>query len=870
MSNDVDFRALWDGMMEYYSMGLSMIWSRTESEFVNGEEKLPKTPIGRWKTAQSVRWSEMALSDMMTKAKVAIAPTIVTGEVSGNLEVIDVDVKHWSGIDAMLFTQIKALFPVLWDSIRIHRTTSGGFHLLYRCTEPIKEGNQGLAFQLGSKKAGIETRGEGGYILCPPGAGYTVYQDRPIPVISRAERDALITICRLFDQKIKTVSVRKEKAHDSVYDENPFDHYNSSVEAENLLTNYGWTEFIDNDQFRHYTRPDKGKGISASWIKDKRLYHIFTSSTQLDNDKNYSPSYVLGMLEYNGDFKQTFKHLTDKGFGKVKKYYEEKKIKAYALTKAPLPANFSVESKQKLQEVIAKQDADYPHGTYWDYNDESDSYSVSLTKIFMVANNLGIARYQKRLVINEGVYFRNIDESETLSILSKYIKEPLEDFIKINDALLAKWKQYAEFFAGRKELQEILKKDVLRTAETIFYKPFLNGVVEITKEDFRFVEDVDTFKKLIDRDTVIQYNFEKISEERYRKTKYVRFLELAISSDRKYVQKCIGYLCYDWKTRGKGYLITLLEGVAKGKGGGSGKGMFFEMLGDPLSSVVDNGLRKWTTVMSISGGQMEKGEAEMLQMWNGERIVHFSDIPKNLNLSKLKDVVTDGGPVKKLYKDVQAIAAEDYPNIGLSGQWGINSDDDPGVKRRVRILTFTDYFNVDKEVRDEFGGSFPDIWSGEDWLGYFNYIADGVKVLLEAGGKLEEVEESVLLWEKKFDHSFGMGRAELRQWIQDMVVSKWSSTEHLRSSELQTAYQKFCDENNIKKDMNIPRLHEAIEVWCKRYGYEYEHGILKRVDGERIRVSVVTRTKNAAFDDEGRPAAVEENQNPWDESDPPF
>lgn len=865
-NNEVDYKDLWRGMKEYYDMGLSMIWARLEREVVGGVDREPKTPLGAWKSAQSLRWSEEALSAMMMKAKVSISPTIVTGQVSGNLEIIDIDVKYWPGIDAMYFAQVTAMFPALFDRLRIHRTGSGGYHILYRCEVPIGVGNKKLAAKVDNPKAGIETRGEGGYALCPPGAGYTVYQDRPIPVITRAERDALIMVATLFDERIKKVVPKKIKEHDSIYDENPFQHYNSSSEAEQLLSLEGWAEFENNNQFTHYTRPGKSSGISASWIKDKRNYHIFTSSTQLEPETSYDPAALLTILQFGGDYKASFKYLVDRGFGKVKKSYEAKVIKTLAQVKDKQPpANFSAESKADLEQQRTDRLLNYPHGTYWRYNIEGDSFTVSLTEIIEVANNLGIARCNHRLVRIEEPYFTYIDESEAQTILLSYIKEEREDYIKIADAFMAKWKQYSDFLVTRRELKEIDRKELLRSTEFIFYKPFLNGVLEITKEKIHLEADISKYKKYIDRDSVIQFSWRETTEDQYLECKYVKYLTLSISTEWRYVRRAVGYLGYGHKTRGKGYLIMLLEGTAKGSGGGSGKGMFFEMLGDPYSIIKPGEYRKWTTVMSISGQQIEKGEAEMMQMWNGEAIVHFSDTPKNVNLSKMKDVVTDGGPVKKLYKDVMSVAAEEYPAVGMSSQWGINQDDDPGVKRRVRVLTFTDFFNVNREIRDFFGGSFPDIWTEDDWVGYYNYIADGIKDFMACGKKLDIIEEDDLMWEKQFDHTYGMGRGELRQWIHDQVMAKWGVAEHIRSSELQAAYEKFCIENNIKREMSIPRLHEALYSWGGRYGYQYQHGVLKRVDGERIRVSVMTKKEGEAIgkigEDElgGDPGEVEED-----------
>jgi len=212
----------------------------------------------------------------MTSTTVAFAPAIVCGEVSGNLEVIDIDVKHWPGIDTMYFVALKDFYPDLFARLRIHKTQSGGFHLLYRSIEPLKQGNQKLAAMLDGKgkpkEAGIETRGQGGYIVCPPGRGYTVFRDVPIPVITKEERDALLTLARLYDQRIKIAQVPHTKSHESVYDENPFDHFNNSPDAETILQDCGWTVMKQNAQFIQFNRPGKERGGgSASFIKKYRL-----------------------------------------------------------------------------------------------------------------------------------------------------------------------------------------------------------------------------------------------------------------------------------------------------------------------------------------------------------------------------------------------------------------------------------------------------------------------------------------------------------------------------------------------------------------------------------------------------------------------
>jgi hypothetical protein len=852
---------LWNGLEYYYEMGLSMIWSRIEKEVVNGVEKAPKTPLGRWKSAQMNRFSLKELSRLMHTSNVQIAPTIVCGAVSGNLEIIDLDVKYWPGIDVIYFSEVKSLYPELYERLRIHRTQSGGYHILYRVLEAIKEGNRKLATQKDAKEAGIETRGEGGYALCPPGAGYRVFRDVPIPVISLSERNALITIAVQLNEKIKIIAPKKEKFIDSHYKESPFDNFNLSNDGENILIQFGWKPYQETARYIHYTRPGKDKGISASWIKEYRCFHIFTSSSELDPDyKNrgtYSPSAVLIMLRFNGDGKAAFKFLVDSGYGKVLPHVEAKTVKAYAKDpKKSLPANFSAESKQSLVEEREKYQTKYPYGTFWIFDEEYNIYKVSLTKILNVLNELGVSRFGKHLIHIQDNIFKYIDEADVLSMLSEYFKDE-EDAIKINDVLLAKWKSYGEFLLRRNALKKIEKKQMLRSTSRVDYKVFLNGVLEITKDSIVLVPDISSYGKLINEFDVIQAHWKEVPESEYFNCKYVKFLRLAFATDWKYVQKVIGFLCYNYKRRGKGYLIALLEGLPKGVGGGSGKGLFFELLGDSISFKVDNkGSKKWSSMIAISGRQIEKGEAEMLQMWNGEWIVHFSDVPKNLDISNLKDVITDGGSVKKLYQDVFKVVAEDYPNIGLSSQWGIDPGKDSGSKRRLRKIILSNYFNHDHEVRDEFDGDFPDCWDDPDWLGYYNYIAFGIQAYMIAG-KLEPIKDNEPMWQKTFDQTYGNESSELRDWISDKAQD-WAEKEYLPNTEFQHAYETFCRSDKGKYTLYTAKLHEAFEKWCEWNGYDYKHGIRKWVDGQQQRCIVITKLntpskKQSAIDQEAPP-----------------
>jgi hypothetical protein len=425
----INYLDLWNCMKYYYDMDLSMVWCRMEVEIINDKEFGPKTPIGKWKSAQEIRFTEDFLHKQMLNIKIQFGAQVVCGKVSRNLEVIDIDVKHWAGIDARYFSEVKALYPELFNRLRIHRTISGGYQIWYRCIEPINEGSKKLCRQKDNPEAGIETRGEGGLAVSPATPGYSVHQDRAIPTITREERDALIEIAKQFDEQVKPVVVKKEKKYDSVYSEDPFEHYNSAPEAEMILSNHGWPEHSDTSKYTYYTKPDAhGRKVSASWSKERRLYKFFATSSELYREKSYSPSRLLMEMEFNGDGKECFKFLIQAGYGKLQPKYEERMIKSYVQKdETELPANFSPEAKEKLKEERELFKKQYPHGIFWEYDPKNEFYTISMTLLIQVANELGIARYDNQLVHIDKNNMSSIDEAIAQHILSEYIKRGKDD-----------------------------------------------------------------------------------------------------------------------------------------------------------------------------------------------------------------------------------------------------------------------------------------------------------------------------------------------------------------------------------------------------------------------------------------------------------
>jgi hypothetical protein len=252
------------------------------------------------------------------------AIAIICGAVSGNLECLDIDNKI--GNADSLYTEWRAMvddnMPGLVDRLVIERTQSGGYHFWYRCA--VIEGPQKLARSLdsaGKAQTIFETKGDGGYVLCSPTPGYVLIQgdlEHP-PTITPDERAMLLLVARI--QNTHTDESRIESGYSTPAGTGlrPGDDYNQRIDAnefQQLIERHGWRLVYSRGENDYYMRPDKTRGsIGASWHRSKRVWYVFTSSSEFEPDRGYSAFSVYTKLAHGNSAKDAARELGKSGYG---------------------------------------------------------------------------------------------------------------------------------------------------------------------------------------------------------------------------------------------------------------------------------------------------------------------------------------------------------------------------------------------------------------------------------------------------------------------------------------------------------------------------------------------------------------------------
>lgn len=283
-----------------------------------GKDKRPT--IKQWKPFQSTIPDESKLKAWFPKNK-HIA--IITGRVSGNLEIIDFDYEpgrpnvfqDWRDL-------LERKAPGLFERLTIQGTQNNGFHAAYLCFDTEIPGNQKLAqWKNGEEiKTLIETRGEGGYFLASPSPGYKLYQGtfaNPAE-ITKDERQALIDCALMLNEFIEPQQVTNgpERTKPKGNGLSPGDDFNERADLPELLSKHGWVAVRGgNKHYQRYRRPGKKQGSSASLIDGKTFYNFSSNAHLFKPFTGYSPFAVYTLLEHGGDYSAAAKELSRQDYG---------------------------------------------------------------------------------------------------------------------------------------------------------------------------------------------------------------------------------------------------------------------------------------------------------------------------------------------------------------------------------------------------------------------------------------------------------------------------------------------------------------------------------------------------------------------------
>ncbi len=307
----------------YHTAGLCVLPARFP-------EKRPA--IGTWKDYQARLPTTHEVAAWFANVQQGLC--LICGAVSGNLELLDFDCAG-EAFDAWS-TLVASEAPGLLDRLVVETSPSGGWHVVYRCAEPVG-GNMklaqrredldgpaevvrfGKAYKPRKDRDGrwhivlttIETRGEGGLFLCAPSPGYHLMQGAftAMPVLTADEREVLLRCA----WALNTVLPETQDPQPAGATDRPGDDFNRRGDLPALLTHHGWTLVRDGAN-QHWCRPGKNGSTSAT-LKDGAFFVFSSNADPFEANRAYSPFAAYALLEHHGDYQAAAMGLRSSGYG---------------------------------------------------------------------------------------------------------------------------------------------------------------------------------------------------------------------------------------------------------------------------------------------------------------------------------------------------------------------------------------------------------------------------------------------------------------------------------------------------------------------------------------------------------------------------
>lgn len=586
---------------------------------------------------------------------------IVCGAVSGNLEVIDVDVKY--DITGSLRKDLLSVIPEYLTYIV--ETPSGGIHIYYR-TECDVPGNHPIArrqttenekdadLKAGKKlslfKTIIETRGEGGFVVAPPSTGYTLLSDN-LPLITATEREQIMALCQAFntynDNHTVTYLIPDEPKPYTGSGESPWIIYNRDG-REHLIQ-----EFIKNGftipfqtQQRTFLRHPNATSKTSGNINDHCVYFFSPNVPGFKENEAYCFSRAYAALHnidmsIDSQWKKMYDDFRSEGFGEP----------------------FISEPKGKKVNAVKKNDIDKNIAL------SIDSENWLKEHVFLTPSVVSSNKFAHILVDENKVcyYFE--------SIASGKASEPLRQkiaLIRNEDS----WPKFANEGLGLFD-ETWIQKDTL--SECYLY--FQNGTVRVTSEKIDFVNGDS--RAMIWASLVLPRDYKPTTE-----THEIAAIAEQSVVDYQKLKIGLGYLLHRHWRRNAAKIIWAVDHKPTSKNDGRrGKDLFTTLV---------SLCRKWTPVKWKQNHNFWTSSIQP-----DTAIVHFEDVSNRLAVDEeMKRSITGDLNIEHKGSNILTRKFADKPKFSASSQSMPFDYMDSSIRGRIWLIEFTDYLqkNPPKKV----------------------------------------------------------------------------------------------------------------------------------------------------------------------------
>jgi len=272
------------------------------------------------------------------QAEILCGIAIVTGSISGGLEVIDFDN---ATVGFAWYQQIRKEASTLLRRLVLVLSPRPGLHVYYRCAAAGRSTKlaRTMVFDVDAQeeklKVLVETKGEHGYVLAPGSPGECHPSGKPyellggrdisqVATITPEERATLFTAAESFNEYTPPARprppVRPPGPAKPYAGGRPGDDYNARASWAEILEPHGW-QFVQeaSDGTQYWCRPGKNYikvSASVNFGGSGLLYVFSTKADPFEQERGYNKFSAYTVMNYAGDFQAAARALRRMGYGK--------------------------------------------------------------------------------------------------------------------------------------------------------------------------------------------------------------------------------------------------------------------------------------------------------------------------------------------------------------------------------------------------------------------------------------------------------------------------------------------------------------------------------------------------------------------------
>lgn len=594
-------------------------------------------------------------------------------------EFIDIDSKNKPGVDKQILKAIRSGWPELYDKLVIDKTPSGGCHIIYR--SEVVGGKNILARVPGSPNplAIVERicSPKKQYIKISPSEGYELQQLNPfeIPMITAEERNFISAICASFNE-VRAPEVKKKEAD---REDSPWRVFNAANDwkyIRNELIDRNWSVYMDRPDKVLVKRPGNSQQAYSGIIyKDTNILYLFTSSSEFENEKAYTPFGVYAMIRHENNVGAALRQLASEGCGK--NVFDE--------------------------------------GQFW--TRDKSKIKIKYTELLEWLHSIGYRKYKGSIVQEVN---NVIDIMEETAMKQAFINEV--EF-EIRDEMFEKVANIFSPEGGLIAMMKELDDNFIRDDKDHTWIFFRNLAISISASgpvphEYKSLSGYIWKSSIIDRD---------FYEHPYEGCDADRFATILGGDKKKALQEILGYNISRYKDPLNARATILMEDIeASEEGesqGGSGKGLLFQFVSQ---------FRKST---HFDGKSFRPSDTFVYQNVDPDTaIIFIDDVEKNFRFNSLFSIITGPLLVNRKNKPQVIISFEDSAKIVITSNYFVGGTDNSSRRRKYEFPVVK-YFGQDREPFDEFGRQFFADWDKDEWLKFDNFIAHCCKLYLAETNK---------------------------------------------------------------------------------------------------------------------------------------